>query len=75
MPDCRPPAYALTIGGRWEQLKPGAATHLPFRAGHNQMCHGRSGSAWGAVAPHVFFVFDKIRKFILESLRFMVYNT
>jgi len=52
--DCRPPAYALTSGGRWEQLKPGAATHLPFRAGHNRTHAANAGMAWGVFTPHVF---------------------
>ena len=41
--DCRPPAPALTEGGCWEQLKPGEATHLPFRAGYNWVCTAKVG--------------------------------
>jgi len=45
----------LTLGGRWEQLRPGAATHLPVRAGHNWMRTAKAGMAWGALLP-MFFV-------------------
>ncbi len=56
MPDCRPPAHALTMGGRWEQLKPGAATHLPIGAGHNQMCTAKAGRHGEQLLP-MFFCF------------------
>jgi len=47
------------MGGRWEQLSMGAATHLPIRAGHNRMLTAKAG-AWGAKAPHVFSFFFEI---------------
>jgi hypothetical protein len=45
----------LTISGRWEQLSAGAATHLPFGAGHKWMHTAEAGHmAWGTPVPHVF---------------------
>ena len=79
--DCRPPAHALTMGGRWEQLRSGAATHLPFRAGHNQMHTAKAG--WGEflLSPLLFifvnfFHFVSVfRIFILETKKGIGYNT
>ena len=51
---CRPPAPALTDGGRWEQRRLGAATHLPVGAGHNRTHTAKAGMARGAFAPLVF---------------------
>jgi len=55
------------MGGRWEQLRSGAATHLPFRAGHNWMRTAKAGYGTGASAP-VFFiinsVYDRLKAFL-----------
>ena len=53
---CRPPAYALTIGGRWEQRSMGTATHLPFRAGHNWMHTAKAGSMGSFGSPCFLYV-------------------
>ena len=44
----------MTYGGRWEQLKSEAATHLPIGAGHNRMHTAKAGFAWRTAVLHVF---------------------
>jgi len=49
-------------GGRWEQSRPGAATHLPFCAGHKWMHTARVG----------FFLIGGV--FALPIFSFFQYN-
>jgi len=42
------------MGGRWEQLRLGAATHLPKRAGHNWIRTAKAGL--GQMRSHLPFL-------------------
>ena len=46
----------MTYGGCWEQLKSGATTHLPYRAGHDWMHTAEAGLAWRTNVLHAFLL-------------------
>ena len=52
----RPPAYALTIGGCWEQLRHGAASHLYVSCRSQSMHHGQSGVCMGSFGSPCFLL-------------------
>ena len=52
----------MTYGGRWEQLKSGAATHLPIGAGHNRMHTAKAGLGMENFASPCFFTY--LRKWV-----------
>jgi len=70
----------MTYGGRWEQLKSGAATHLPFRAGHNRMHTAKAGlgmenGGFPCLFYEVFVIFEITAKKILATGDKIGYNT
>ena len=52
--ECRPPAPALTEGGRWKRGMRQEATHLPIRAGYNWVRTAEAGLLL-PVTPVAFF--------------------
>jgi len=54
----------MTYGGRWEQLKSGAATHLPFGAGHNRMHTAKAGSGMENCGSPCFFAVKIVNFFL-----------
>ena len=78
----------MTYGGRWEQLKSGAATHLPIGAGHNWMHTAKVGLGMENFASPCFFIclyslvncklflyFAQSAKKTLETGKKISYNT
>ena len=78
----------MTYGGRWEQLKSGAATHLPIGAGHNWMHTAKAGLGMESIASPCYFTylrkglncklflyFTQSEKKTLESRKKISYNT
>jgi len=52
------------MGGRWEQLSMGAATHLPFRAGHNWMHTAKAGRVGSFGSPRFLLCFKRNGNFL-----------
>ena len=69
-PDCRPPAPALTRGGRWEQLRPGAATHLPFVQVIIRCNTAKAGLGTGFYAPCFFRNFFAAKSVCINNVVF-----